>query len=798
MIKTSIKKFILDLPFLRTTNDLRDRSWLERIKTPSYQKWFIGIGIAILLTLLLSPSLTLHLKEYKVGDIATKEVRSTRDLLVEDEKSTQEKRAEAERSMLSIYDYDPAVLSDSENRIRSTFESLAASFQKREKGVDQSVLRKKEWDASIRLTLTQKEWQVLEKERYNPAIGEAVLKMIAPILTKGIVNDKELLDPDADKGIILRNIQTHGVRKSYPPFTFLDLKEARAKLRAQGPLLSPTLGKEASAVALKIAEHFLRLNLTFNKNETEAKKTDAKEKVNPVYFQVKRGEVILRAGDRVQEEDLSKIKALKKAQERTHLLAILIGMGLLTFLISASLYQFSTQNIRKVALSQKDLLFCSTALLGIIAFLKLFQLSTDILGGEFFSIPSSSYLYLFPIATGAMLVRIVLNSEVAIVFSLLTSYFSATLMGNQLFYFIFTFVGSVIGAHKVARCEQRSILLKAGLTVGGVNMLMILSYNLISENLFRMALLSDLMMGFLGGVIASVLVLGIAPIIETLFGYTTDIKLLELANMDHPILKDLILQAPGTYHHSIIVGSLVEAAAKSIAANPLLARVSAYYHDIGKLKKPLYFIENAGGGENRHEHLAPTMSSLILISHVKDGVEMARENRLGERIGHIILQHHGTSLISYFYQKAKEKENIEMESTNENDFRYPGPKPQTKEAGIVMLADSVEAASRALTDPTPSRIKSLVQRVTNSIFLDGQMEECELTLKDLQKIQESFNRILTAIFHQRIDYPVSMSLESPLKRNDEDLDSKSAKTYPLKLRKNKKGGPKDIDRIGVS
>jgi putative nucleotidyltransferase with HDIG domain len=329
-------------------------------------------------------------------------------------------------------------------------------------------------------------------------------------------------------------------------------------------------------------------------------------------------------------------------------------------------------------------------------------------------------------------------------------------------------------------------------------MLMILSYNLISENLFRMALLSDLMMGFLGGVIASVLVLGIAPIIETLFGYTTDIKLLELANMDHPILKDLILQAPGTYHHSIIVGSLVEAAAKSIAANPLLARVSAYYHDIGKLKKPLYFIENAGGGENRHEHLAPTMSSLILISHVKDGVEMARENRLGERIGHIILQHHGTSLISYFYQKAKEKENPEMESINENDFRYPGPKPQTKEAGIVMLADSVEAASRALADPTPSRIKSLVQRVTNSIFLDGQMEECELTLKDLQKIQESFNRILTAIFHQRIDYPVSMSLESPLKRNDEDLDSKPAKTYPLKLRKNKKGGPKDIDRIGVS
>ena len=798
MIKTSIKKFILNLPFLRTTNDLRDRSWLERIKTPSYQKWFIGIGIAILLTLLLSPSLTLHLKEYKVGDIATKEIRSTQDLLVEDEKSTQEKRAEAERSVLSIYDFDPAVLSDCENRVRSVFQSLAASYQKKEKDVDQSALRKKEWDSLMRLPLTQKEWQVLEKERFNPAIGEAALTMIAPVLNKGIVNDKELLDPDAEKGIIFRNIQTREARKSFPPFTFFDLKEARAKLRSQLGLLSPPLGKEASRIALKIAEHFLRLNLTFNKNETEGKKADAKDKVNPVYFQIKRGEVILRAGDRVQEESLSEIKALKKAQERTHLLAILIGMGLLVFLIMASLYQFATQNIRKVSLSQKDLLFCSTALIGILAFLKLFQLSTDILGGEFFSIPSSSYLYLFPIATGAMLVRIVLNSEVAIVFSLLTSYFSAALMGNQLFYFIFTLVGSVIGAHKVARCEQRSILLKAGVMVGGINILMIISYSLISGNLFKITLLSDLMMGFLGGALASVLVLGIVPIIEAVFGYTTDIKLLELANMDHPILKDLILQAPGTYHHSIIVGSLVEAASKSIAANPLLGRVSAYYHDIGKLKKPLYFIENVGGGENKHEHLTPTMSSLILISHVKDGVEMARENRLGERIGHIILQHHGTSLISYFYQKAKEKENPEMESINENDFRYPGPKPQTKEAGIVMLADSVEAASRTLTDPTPSRIKSLVQRVTNSIFLDGQMEECELTLKDLQKIQESFDRILTAIFHQRIDYPVSTSSESPLIRYDEDLDSKPAKTYPLRFRKNKKGGPKDIDRIGVS
>ncbi|MGA2514935.1 MAG: HDIG domain-containing metalloprotein [Thermodesulfobacteriota bacterium] len=782
MIKTSIKKFILNLPFLKTTNGLRDRSWLERIKTPSYQKWFVGIGMAILLSLLLSPSLTLHVKEYRVGDIVTKEIKSNQDLLVEDEKLTQEKRTDAERSVLSVYDYDPFVFSDADQQIRSAFGALAASFQKREKGTDQEAIRKKEWDASLNLPLTQKEWRALEKERFKPTVAEAVLKLIAPILKKGIVNDKELLDSDAEKGIVIRNIQTREERRNYPPFNFSDTKEARAKIRTQSTSLVPVLGRESSSVVLKIADHFLKPNLTFNKKETEERKKSTKEKINSVYLQIKRGEVILSPGDRVREEHLLILQALRKAQQRSHLLIMLIGMGLLTFLILASLYQFSTQNIRKIAPTQKDLLFLATALLGIVALLKLFQLSTDALGEEFLSIPSSSYIYLFPIATGAMLVRIVLNSEVAIAFTLLTGYFSAVLMGNQLFYFIFTVVGSLIGAHKVARCEQRSILIKAGIGVGGINVLMIIAYNLFSGNPLRMTLLPDVIMGFLGGALASVLVLGIVPMVEIVFGYTTDIKLLELANMDHPVLKDLILQAPGTYHHSIIVGTLVEAAAKSIGANPLLTRVSAYYHDIGKLKKPLYFIENVGGEDNKHNHLTPAMSSLILISHVKDGVEMARENRLGERIGHIIQQHHGTSLISFFYQKAKGKENPEMESVNEEDFRYPGPKPQTKEAGIVMLADSVEAASRALTDPTPSRIKSLVQRVTHNIFLDGQMEECELTLKDLQKIQESFDRILTAIFHQRVDYTPEAS-EATKKWTNENIDPKSAKTYPLKLKK---------------
>ena len=782
-----MKKFFRYLPFLKTPNGVKERSGLEKIRTPSFQKWAIAVSTTLILTLLLSPNLQLPPKQYRIGDIATKEIKSTQDLLVEDEKSTQEKRLEADKSVLSVYDYDPGVLRNAESRIRSAFEPLASSFQRGEKANDLNAKRRKIWESSLSIPLSQKEWSLLEKEHFHPSISEAALGLLASVLKKGIVNDKGLLDPDSGRGILVRDIQTREEKKDLPPLTFLDFKEARIKLRTQGDLLSPTIGKELTPVVEKIAESFLRPNLTFNKDETEERKRIARERVNPVYFQVKRGEVIVRAGDRIQEESLLKIKALRRAQESGNVISIVIGVGLLTFLILSSLYQFSTKNIRKINLSFKDLLFLSSVLLALLALLKLFLMMAEILGGEFLSIPSSSYLYLFPVATGAMIVRIVIHSEAAIFFAILSSYFSAAMTGNQLSSFIFYLIGSVVGAHLVARCEQRSIIIKAGLSLGGINLILVLTSNLIAGNPFKMTLVSDLIMGFAGGALSSVLVLGLTPIVESLFGYTTDIKLLELANLDNPLLKDLTLQAPGTYHHSVIVGSLVETAAKSVSANPLLGRVSAYYHDIGKLKKPLYFIENSGGLVNKHDHLSPNMSSLILISHVKDGVELARESRLGERITRIIQQHHGTSLISFFYQKAKEQEDPEMNPLDEMDFRYPGPKPQTKEAGLVMLADAVEAASRTLTDPTPARIKGLVQRIIEGIFLDGQLEECELTLKNLHNIEESFTRFLTAIFHQRIEYPVPSPAESQ-KRNHENLDPKSAKTYPFRLKKIKKSG----------
>ena len=235
-------------------------------------------------------------------------------------------------------------------------------------------------------------------------------------------------------------------------------------------------------------------------------------------------------------------------------------------------------------------------------------------------------------------------------------------------------------------------------------------------------------------------------------GLTTNLKLMELGNLNRPILRDLMLAAPGTYHHSVVVGSMVEAAAEAIGANPHLARVGAYYHDIGKIKKPLYFIENQTG-ENKHETLTPTMSALVLTGHVKEGVDLAREHKLPKQVVDIVEQHHGTSLMSYFFHKAKESLGKSGQLVNEGDFRYPGPKPVSKEAGLVMLADICEAATRTLTDPTPLKIRELGRTLVNRVFDDGQLDSSDLILRDVTETIRVFTNILVGIYHHRIAYP---------------------------------------------
>lgn len=546
-------------------------------------------------------------------------------------------------------------------------------------------------------------------------------------------------------------------------------------------------------------------NPATNHTETSRRSAGAEEPqeqaqsiVKPVYLRIKKGEIIVREGELIQDTHLIKLKAQQGASRQVDTISIFLGSALLATIILKTFYDASLKRVKSFIASNKNLLFFCVllALVLIAAKISLFVIQAVTVNIPY--LDPDVLLYALPVASAAMLVSVFFTADLAIIFALPASILAALLLTNTLEFFIYFLVGSIMASRNVSQFKERGNVLKAGIIVGLGQVLMIVAFNLSTGSFFTFKTIESMFTAFVGGCLLGVIVIGFIPIVEIIFGYTTNFKLLEMASMDHPLLQELMVQAPGTYHHSVIVGSMVESAARAVGANSLLAKVSAYYHDIGKTKKPAYFIENQMGIDNKHEKLAPSMSSLILISHVKDGVELARKHKLGTELIDIIRQHHGTSLISYFYEKAKSAQYPDQSSVRIEDFRYPGPIPQTKEAGLIMLADAAEAASRTINDPTPARIQGMVQKIINNIFADGQLNDCELTLKDMHQIAKSFTRILTGIFHQRIEYPESAAKGNGVKKTNADSDQQQTKDDKDRPPKDKEKSGETFKRLGSS
>jgi putative nucleotidyltransferase with HDIG domain len=354
-----------------------------------------------------------------------------------------------------------------------------------------------------------------------------------------------------------------------------------------------------------------------------------------------------------------------------------------------------------------------------------------------------------PLAFGAVIVVMIFDFHTAITFSLILSLMSGIWVKIPLFP-LFVFITCFIAAFSLMRVKTRSDIINAGGYIVILTFISSLSILSIIDKITIDSVYYLTVFSFINGFSVSALCFLFLPALEKVFKIATPLSLIELLDIDHPLMRKLSVEAPGTYHHSMIVGSLAESAAEVVGVNPLLAKVASYYHDIGKIRMPEYFIENQTGCISKHDKLNPHLSSMIIISHVKDGVELAKEYKLPEVIKDLIQEHHGTSLITYFYQKAlKEQET----SPPEMDYRYPGPKPKSKLSALIMLADAIEASTRTLDDPTPARISNLIDKIIKNIFLDGQLDDCEITLKDLIEIKKGFEHVLTGIFHKRIPYP---------------------------------------------
>lgn len=496
--------------------------------------------------------------------------------------------------------------------------------------------------------------------------------------------------------------------------------------------------KLLSAVSV-ILNEYVRSNMVLDVDTIELNRQKARKEVEPVVY--KRGQNIVRAGEVVTEAQLKMLDDLGMIKNHGTDFSMYVGIALMLVLLMglAMVYLFSFE--RELLRNPSKIGLLSIIVILVVALsLVVRGLST----------------YLMPVTLGAMLTVLLIKPRLAMTISVLLSIVAGIISSAETGTFsatMYTVVQSSVFSSYLCvaiinRRPNRTGVLIAGGTAGAANMFAVYTGTLINSSNLQAAHMNAVWAAG-SGVLSAVLCIGIMPVLEWMFNLDTSSKLLELSSPNQPLLRRLLLEAPGTYHHSIVVANLAEAAASAIGANGLLARVGAYYHDIGKLKRPIYFRENQQSGENPHDRTDPRVSVAILTAHPIDGVQMAQRQRLPQSILDIILQHHGDAPTLYFYDKAI-KQGMEV---NVEDFRYSGPRPRTKESALVMLADTVEAAVRALPDSTPESVQKLVNKLIRDKLDDGQLDESPLTFKDVNLSTNAFLTVLMGVYHQRIEYP---------------------------------------------
>ena len=785
------------------------------------RKWVLLAGVSIFVATLINPLFMVQNPHYRLGQIADRNVKAKHDFLVEDEAATAKKREEAVHQSPLVYDYDPDIARSILDRLRVSFTAMrnvasslktapptlipAQSASPAEKTpplatshADRVLKEKENFEKELGCPVGGDVFGCLVQEQFSQEVEKKIESLIRTMMDRGIVAGKAWGRGDQNRDILIRKLGSGKETLVQPPFPYPDINEARKMIVMQA--LEPGRDVRELMLISAVVSSMLKPNLTFNLEATGAKRHEAYSSVKPVFIKIARNEMLVREGQILGHEEMLKLKyQFKNSTDKPWFIVLLATFAFSMVSIGVVLH-VGEKSLPQLRMETRDYLFLGILLIFLLLLSRLGIWFGDNLGDSTMTISASSFIYAVPLSAGAMIACIFFGTTVAIIFSLMVTLFSGIIFGKEFAMFFYFMIGAFVAAHSVSQCKSRIVPIKAGLLVGGVNVVLIVLGTFFQGQWVFLKVLDNSFFGLFGGVFAGVLATGLTPLAEILFGYTTDIKLLELATMDQPLLQELMVEAPGTYHHSIIVGNMVEAAAKSIGANSLLAKVAAYYHDIGKTKKPLYFIENQFQCENRHEKLAPSMSSLILICHVKDGVELARQHRLVKEITNIINQHHGKSLISFFYNKAIEAREkaqsakaVPLPPINIDDYRYPGPKPQTKEAGLVLLADVVEAACRSLTEPTPARIQGMVNKLINNIFSDGQLDDCELTLKDIHQIAKRFNQILATIHHKRIEYPATNG-KAKTDGPDPGRESKQDKD---KAAPNKERGEPGLKRLGI-
>jgi cyclic-di-AMP phosphodiesterase PgpH len=621
-----------------------------------------------------------------------------------------------------------------------------------------------EFGKSLSIDLSEPEKQVLDLNFLTKDLEEQLVRLLSEVLTRKIVVSKEVLPVEKDK-IEIRNLVSGEITITETTDDFLELRTARVLISTLigGNLLEDESGKKKNLLNI-LGQKLVRPTVSENKQEYEDRKVELVSNMSPVFFSVKKGEIIARAGDRATAHQVELINSYYEVAANQEKLPGLIGVVLFAFISLLLMIIALRLPGRVLETGIKNHLLILTAILLSLLIVKGGALVGELVETRYLSVQNQAYQYLLPVTLGSMLVGILLSFEAAVLTGLLSALFCTIMLQSDLYYFVYAILGCIVASLPVTKFESRYSLLLHGLKISAINLPMVLIIYLIESNQVGVFSWFSIVAGLIAGVLTAIIISFLLPFFESIFDVTTNIKLLELSNMNHPVLKELILKAPGTYQHSIIVGNLAEVGAQEIGANPLLARVAAYYHDIGKAADASFFIENqAPNLPNIHDSMDPYDSTDVIIKHLKDGVDTSVKNRLGRVIADIIQQHHGTNLVRYFFNKAVEQnsENDDSRQIEESRFRYPGPKPQSLEAALVMLADISEACCRSLDSPESDLIKEMTGKVCWNIMKDGQLDESSMTLNQYHAVVAVYTKMLISFYHQRIKYPEHESSEIP-------------------------------------
>ena len=719
------------------------------LKKKSIRLSFIyTIVVIVSATALLTINRTGATYNYEAGDIAREDIRAPMNIEYPVALETEIEKSRIAESMPAVFDLNESIVEDKLKICNILCEAvIKVKQQMPDTNPFKQVLLLRtmlpdylQYSDKVLIGLLQYDEQLLHRD---------VNKVILQVYNNGIL-EKQYTNPLKLKSnfIVIRVIGNTSELKEKQ--VSIDALYDINKIKTLVPVICKEVCNQPSNEVVyaisSVVISLLQPNLFFNEEETKKRITDAIQSVKPVMRVIKKGQSIAREGDTITEDVLKKINIINK-NSRFSGFSFVLGLLLtqLGFLVIFG-YFLITYYTNLVVDNKMPLIVFTLVMAFIIITFFMARWQGRVFEGLFFPL-------LLPIPLITMILAIMYNIHIAMLIGMYVVFFVAIITKGDFTSLLLAFSSALSGVFVVGDVERRSDFLRGGFTLGLINSVIVISVGLMHELSFAM-ILNNIGLAFVSGIINAIVVFGVFPIYENLFGVTTKFKLLELSDLNAPIFREMLIKAPGTYNHSIMVATLAESACKEIGANALLARVGGYYHDIGKIQDANFYIENKVT-DPRAKKLSALEYCKLIISHVEKGVELARKNNLPEMVIDFIREHHGQTVMTYFYHQALEESGASGDIIQKSDFQYPGPKPHTRETAVVMLADAIEAATRSIQEPTIEKLESLIKRIINNRLNEGDLERADITMSDLNRIQHSILQVLQGIFHSRIEYPTN-------------------------------------------